>query len=174
MRCLFCKIRNKKNSAKCQFCDYFLDSSPEARKTLAYLENGFEKINAELEDIEGKVNQIIGKVYKRHRYTAEDLLDSSQINRIQALAGKIKDDVALWEAAGKLPYRLKIFYNENAESVQNRMRVINRTIQDRKPTLWERVGSFFRRLYCIIAELRPVMGQRRLAGQGQKFLGSAA
>jgi hypothetical protein len=174
MRCLFCKIRNSKNSVKCQFCDYYLESSHEMRKTLAYLENGFGRINDELDDIEGKVNLVVGMVFKRHRYTAEGLLDSSQMNRIKSLAGKIKDDVSLWDTAGKLPYRLKIFYNENAESVQNRLRTINQTIQDRNPTLWEIVGGFFRRLYKIVVELLPSIFQRLLFGQRPKVLGKAA
>jgi hypothetical protein len=174
MRCLFCKIRNRKDSVKCQFCDYFLASSPGMRKTLAYLENGFGKINDELGDIEGKVNQVVGLIFKRHKYTAEDLLDSSQMNRIKSLAGKIKDDIARWDAAGKMPYRLKVFYNENAESVQNRLRMINQTIQSRKPTLWEKVGGFFRRLYKIIVELLPSIFQGLLFGQKPKAIGKAA
>jgi len=174
MKCLFCKIRNRKNSVKCQFCDYFLASSPEMRKTLAYLENGFGKINDELDDIERKVNMVIGLVFKRHRYTVEVLLDSSQMNRIKSLAGKIKDDVAQWDTAGKLPYRLKIFYNESAESVQKRLRMINQAIQDRNPTLWEKVGDFFRRLYKIVVELLPSIFQRLLFGQRPKVLGKAA
>ena len=174
MKCLFCKIRNRKGSVRCQFCDYFLSSSHEIRKTLAYLENGFGKINDELDDIEGKVNMVVGLVFKRHRYTAEGLLDSSQMNRIKSLAGKIKDDVALWDNAGKLPYRLKIFYNENAESVQNRLKMINQTIQDRDPTLWEIVGGFFRQLYRILVELLPMIFQRLLFGQKPKAIEKAA
>jgi len=174
MKCLFCKIRNNKNSVKCQFCDYFLASSHEMRKTLAYLENGFGRINDELDDIEGKVNMVVGKIFKRHRYTAECLLDSSQMSRIKSLAGKIKDDVTQWDAAGKLPYRLKVFYNENAESVQNRLRMINQTIQDRNPTLWEKVGDFFRQLYKIVVELLPSIFQKLLFGQRPKVLGKAA
>jgi len=174
MKCLFCKIRNRKNLVKCQFCDYFLASSQEMGKTLAYLENGFGRINEELDDIERKVNQVVGLVFRRHRYTVEGLLDSSQMNRIKSLAGKIKDDITRWDTAGKLPYRLKVFYNENAESVQNRMRMINQTIQDRNPTLWEKVGGFFRQLYRIVVELLPMIFQKLLFGQRPKALGKAA
>jgi len=174
MKCLFCKIRNRKDSVKCQFCDYFLSSSSEMRRTLAYLENGFRKINEELDDIEKKVSQVVGLVFKRHRYTVEGLLDSSQMNRIKSLAGKIKDDIGQWDTAGKLPYRLKMYYNENAESVQNRLRAINQTIQDRNPTLWESVGGFFRQLYRIVVELLPMVFQRLLYGQKPKALGKAA
>jgi hypothetical protein len=36
------------------------------------------------------------------------------------------------------------------------------------------VGAFFIKLYRIIVEFLPVMFQRLLSGQRQKFLGSAA
>jgi hypothetical protein len=34
-----------------------------------------------------------------------------------------------------------MLYNENAESVHKRLRMFNQTIQERKPTLWEKVGG---------------------------------
>jgi len=145
--------------------------SQEMREGLGYLKNAFARINNELDDLEGKVHIVIGSVFKRHKYSAEDLLDSSQMNRIKSLAGKIKDDVSLWESAGKLPHRMKIFYNDNAESVQHRMSMINRMIQDRKPTLWESVGGFFHSLYRAIVELLPVICQTLLFGRRTKFIG---
>jgi len=173
MRCLFCGIRNKNKSLKCQSCDYFLNSE-EMQEGLNYLENGFERITEELNNLEQKVHLVIGLIFKRHKYTVDDLLDSAQFNRIKALAGKIKDDVSRWDTAGKFPYRLKALYNENAESVQGRIRQINRSILERKPTIWERVGGFFRRLYKFIVELLPVMVQRLLSGNKQKFLAKTA
>jgi hypothetical protein len=155
---------------KCQFCEYFVKSSRELREGLSYLENGFAKINGELDDLERKVHLVIGFIFRRHKYAAEDLLDSAQMNRIQSLAGKIKDDVSRWDAAGKLPYRLKTLYNENAESVQGKMFEINRAIQERKPTLWERVGGFFRRLYRIIVENLPILFKRLLTVSKQKSI----
>jgi hypothetical protein len=174
MRCLFCKIRNKKNSVKCQFCEYYLESSREIREGIACLENVFAKINGEIDDLEEKVHIVIGLIFRRHKYTVEDLLDSKQMDRIKSLAEKIKDDVNRWESAGKFPYRLKMFYNENAESVQDRLRIINHTIQERKPTLWERVGGFFRRLYRAVVELLPTLFQRLLTGRKQQYFEKAA
>ena len=174
MRCLFCKIRNKKNSVKCQFCEYYFKSSREIWEGISCLENVFEKINGEIDDLEQKVHIVIGLIFRRHKYTAEDLLDSKQMDRIKSLAGKIKDDVSRWESAGKLPYRVKMVYNENAESVQERLRMINQTIQERKPTLWEKVGGFFRRLYRAVVELLPTLFQRLLSGRKQKCFEKAA
>lgn len=173
MRCLFCKIRNKYKRLKCQSCDYFLNTR-EIKEGYDYLESGFAKINDELDNLEEKVHIVIGIIFRRHRYTAEDLLDSKQMDRIKSFAEKIKDDMKLWETSGKLSYSLKMFYNENAESVQERLRMINQTIQYRKPTLWERVGGFFRRLYRAIVELLPTMFQRLLIVREQKYFEKAA
>ena len=173
MRCLFCGLRKKTNSMKCQFCEYYLEAK-EIRERLAYLENGFGRVNSELDSLEQKVYLVIGLVFKRHKYTVEDLLDSSQMNLIKSLAGKIKDDISHWEAAGQLPYRLRMYYNEMAEAVQSKLRLINQTIQERKPTIWELVGGFFRRLYRAVVELLPLMFQRLLTGNKQKFLARAA
>jgi len=74
--------------------------SQEMREGLGYLKNAFARINNELADLEGKILTVIGSLFKRHKYSAEDLLDSSQMNRIKSLAGKIKDDVSLWESVG--------------------------------------------------------------------------
>ena len=144
------------------------------RDGLSYLESGFEKINGELADLERKVHLVIGLVFRRHKYTVDDLMDSDQMNRIQSFAGKIKDDVKRWEAAGKLPHRLKMLYNENAESVQERLRMINHAIQERKPAIWEKVGGFFRRLYRAIVELLPVICQRLIFGYKYKSVREAA
>ena len=168
MKCLFCGIRKKMNLTKCKFCEHY--DSQEMLEGLGYLKNAFARIDNELDDLEGKVHVVIGSLFKRHKYSAEDLLDSLQMNRIKSLAGKIKDDVSLWESAGKLLYRMKIFYNDNTETVQNRLRMINQMIQERKPTLWESVGGFFRSLYRAIVELLPVICQTLLFGRKSKSI----
>ena len=173
MRCLFCGFKNRNKLQKCQSCKYFLNSN-DMQEGLSYLESGFERIENELDNLEQKVHLVIGLIFKRHKYTSEDLQDSSQMDRIKSLAGKIKDDVSRWEAAGKFPYRLKMFYNENAELIQSRIRQINRSIQERKPTLWERIGGFLRKFYLAIVELLPVMFQRLLSGKNKIFLSKTA
>jgi hypothetical protein len=96
------------------------------------------------------------------------------MDRIKSFAGKIRDDVNRWETAGKLLYRLRMQYNENAEAVQNRVFMINQAIHDRKPTLWELIGRFFRRLYRSVVELLPKIFQKLIAGPKNKFLPKAA
>ena len=169
-RCLFCIIRRNKNkSLKCQSCNYFLNTKG-IREGVSYLEKGFAKINNELDDIENKVNEIIGIIFKRHKYKADDLLNSSQMTRIKSFAGKIKDDVNQWESSGKLSYHLLEIYNDYAESTQGRFRQINNLIKERKPTLWEHVGNFFTKLYHVIVELLPTIFQKMLTAKKQKYV----
>jgi tetrahydromethanopterin S-methyltransferase subunit G len=149
-----------------------MESSKEMQEGFAYLENGFNKIDEELCELEQKIHVVTGFIFKRHKYTEQDIMDSAQMNRIKSLAGKIKDDVTRWDASGKFPYRLRILYNENAEMLQERLRMINQEIQERRPTLWERVGRFFRRLYRMVVELLPLLFQRLISGNKFKYVKS--
>jgi len=169
-RCLFCLLkRNKNKSLKCQICSKYLNSK-EIREGVSYLENGFAKINNELNDIENKVYEITGVFFKKYKYKAEDLLDSNQMTRIKSFAGKIKSDVDIWEAKNKISYHLLEIYNDYAESTQERFRQINDMIKERKPTLWERVGNFFMKLYHVIVELLPTIVQKMLTVKKKKYI----
>jgi len=169
MRCLLCVFQNKNNSEKCHSCDYYLNSK-EIRTGISYIEKGFGKINEELDNLEEKVHLVIGLVFKRHKYSAEDLTDSVQMDRIKSIAGKIKDDINNWQRAGKLKGFIKEFYNDYAQATQDRFNAINKNIRERKPTLWEQVGGFFRQLYKSIVELLPVIIQRLITSKKYKHI----
>jgi tetrahydromethanopterin S-methyltransferase subunit G len=169
-----CQERIKKGAVKCKHCHSFLDDSRNENEGFNYLENGFAKIEEELDNLEEKVNIVIGAVFKRHKYSAEDLLDSGHMNKIKSFAGKIRDDVSRWEEAGRLPFRLKTFYNKKAEEVHERLSMINRMIQERQLTLWEKVGEFFKRFFNTVLQLLPLMFRKLLAGNKQRYFAKAA
>lgn len=169
MRCPMCKERIRKDAIKCRHCHSILDDSLNVRDGLSYLENGFAKIEEECDALEEKVNIVIGAVFKRHKYSADDLLGSGHIDKIKSFAGKIKDDVDRWEEAGQLSFRLRLLYNEKAQAVQARVSTINRMIQEREPTLWEKIGEAFTRLYKAILELLPLIVRRLLTSKKRKF-----
>jgi hypothetical protein len=141
---------------------------------ITYLEAAFGKITRELDCLEEKVHLVIGLVFKRHKFSVNDLLESFHFDKIKSLSGKISDDIKRWEAAGKLPHSLKQIYNENAELIQKRFDAINCAIQERKPTIWELVGKFFISFYRVIKELLPVIFIKLIGGKAQKFLAKAA
>jgi len=172
MNCLFCIFRNKKKSLKCQFCDRFLEKSKELRDGLEYLERGFGRIFRECDFIEEKVNVIVGIIFRRHKYSAEDLLDSNHMEKIKSFCGKIKDDIDRWEAIGQLSLRVKMLYNDKAEEVRERVNEINVIVQERKPTFWERVGSFFAQLYQAVVEQLPLFARGFLIFRKAKLVGN--
>jgi hypothetical protein len=156
MRCPFCHERIKKGAVKCKHCHSVLDDSQDVKDGMNYLKNGFAKIEETLDGIEAKVNVITGMVFRHHKYSASDLINSADINKVKAFAGKIKDDVERWESAGQLTFRLKLLYNQKSQELQDRLAKINRMIQEREPTVWEKVGSFFRQLFSIVLEVLPL------------------
>jgi hypothetical protein len=172
--CFLCVFRRRRNSLKCQFCDRYLEKSKELQDGLSYLENGFDKISRELDSLEQKATAMCGFLFfRRHKFSAEDLMDSDQMERIKSIAGKIKDDVRRWEAAKKLQFRVKDFYNEKAAETQERVNNLNQMIQTRHPTLWERVGGFFRNLYRAIVERLPLFIRGALTFKKHGLLNAA-
>jgi hypothetical protein len=174
MRCPFCKERIKKGAKKCKHCHSIFDDSQNAKGGLSYLENGFAKIEEECDALEEKVNIIIGAIFKRHKYSEDDLLSSGHMDKIKSFAGKISDDVNRWEEAGQFSFRLRLLYNENAQAVQSRVSIINRMIRERQPTLSEKVGEAFTRLYKTILKLLPQFARSLLTIQKRRFFNKEA
>jgi hypothetical protein len=124
---------------------------------LGYLKVAFERIQAECDVLEDKIDAMTGVIFKKHKYSAEVL--SAQLRRIESCAGKIKDDVDRWEAARRLSFRLRLLYNEQAELTHGRLREIIGQIKRRVPTFWESVCEVFTRVYRLIVEtLLPLIG----------------
>ena len=96
------------------------------------------------------------------------------MEKIKSFCGKIKDDVDRWEALGRFPLRLKTFYNEKAEEVHERVNGINVMVQERRPTLWEQVGGFFRQLYLAVVGHLPLFARGFIAFGKRKLVGQAA
>jgi hypothetical protein len=174
MRCLFCVFRNKKNSVKCNFCDYYLEKNREMKSGLAYLENGFNRVFLECDAIEEKVGVITGFVFKRHKYSVDELLESGHMEKIDAFCAKIKDDVDRWEAAGKLSLRLKLLYNEKALEVRGRVDRLNYMVRERQPTFWERIAVFFQHIYHAVVRRLPLFVQGLLTNRKKKAINQVA
>jgi hypothetical protein len=142
---------------------------------LEYLENGFDRIFYECNIIEEKTNAVIGFLFlKRHKYSAEDLLQSDHMEKIKSFCGKIKADIDAWEAAGKLPLRIKMIYNEKVQEVRDRVEELNRNVKERQPTLWEKIGKCLKELYLSIVQRLPLYVQGFLTFKKQKGIGQAA
>jgi hypothetical protein len=59
-----------------------------------------------------------------------------------------------------------MFYNENARELRDRLDEIRAAVEQRQPTLWERVCGFFNTLYKFVVEkLLPVITFRFIPGR---------
>jgi hypothetical protein len=124
--------------------------------------------------LEGKIGLLTGFIFVRHQYTAEELLQSEHLSRIESYAGKIKDDVERWESAHQLPFRVRMVYNENAMAIQSRISRTIARIKEREPTLWEKVCGVFTRLLAAVTKLLPLFAVNLLSGgKGRKLIGGS-
>jgi len=135
-----------------KFCKHCRSKKDEG---LRYLENGFARIHTEADILEKKIDGMTGILLKRHRYSADELMNSGHFEHIESIAGKIKSDIDNWQRMGKLSTKVKEAYNNSVDEVQNRIGHIIQRIEQRKPTAWETLKGFFSRLFKAIAKILP-------------------
>jgi hypothetical protein len=164
MKCPYCKERIKNKAVRCKHCHASIGGETE-NDGIQYLQNGFTKIDTECDTIEDRINARTGVVFVRHQYTADELWQ--MCGRIESFAGKIKDDIDQWDASGQLSQRIRLVYNQKAEAVHERLGMIAAAIEQREPTLWEKVCSVFKR---IVEKLLPMLSVRLVSGTKDKKL----
>jgi hypothetical protein len=124
-----------------------------------FLENGFTRIGHELDLLEEKADNIAGAIFKRHKYSEENLLHSDHLDKVSSFSAKIKADLENWESANILPFKVQLLYNQHAQEVHDRLDEIIIKIKQRTPTVWEKVCNAFTHLYKVILEcLLPLAG----------------
>jgi hypothetical protein len=155
LRCPYCKERIKKGAVRCKHCHSSISNGNTDDDGITYLQNGFVKINKECDAIEGKVNVQTGFIFTRYQYPAEELWRA--VGRIESFAEKIRDDVERWSSADQLSQRIRFIYNREAEAVHERLEELHAMMEQREPTLWEKICSVFRR---IAEQLLPLLSFR--------------
>lgn len=131
----------------------------------SYLESAFTKIDKNIDDLFEKKDEMKGVLFfKSHKYTAKDLLNSSQYNRIQSLIKKIDDDIDRWQRAKRLSLTLRSTYNYNRELLIDRMEHLQDAILNREPTWWDKVKSFFISFLEFIAKHLRVLWNGLMLG----------
>jgi len=155
MKCPLCKEHIKRNSVKCRFCGTIVDKKTEE---IQYIKNGFDKIEAECSNVEKQVSKRSGFIIRWHKFSEEELLE--KIEKIETFARKIKADIENWKEMKKPILSLKVFnddsvklfYNENARRLHERLERLQEMIQFRHPTVWERIGKVFKIFYFHVVE----------------------
>jgi len=145
----------------------------------SYLKTAFTKINDNIDDLFEMKDEMKGiLIFKRHKYTADELLTSTQYERIKSYMKKIDDDIHQWKQNGELTFSLRNTYNENRELLIERLERFQDAIEKREPTWWEKVKNFFVKIMAFIAEHLPALWNGlMIAANGlknHKFLGAPA
>ncbi|GHU26270.1 hypothetical protein FACS1894164_17150 [Spirochaetia bacterium] len=124
----------------------------------SYLKAAFLKINDNIDDLFEMKDQIKGfLIFKTHKYSVEQLLNSTQYRRIKSYIGKIEDDIQRWKQAGELTFSLRNTYNVNRDLLIDRLEDLEEAIENREPTWWESVQNFFIKILAFIAEHLPAL-----------------
>lgn len=152
----------------------------EENEKITYMGVAFKKIDGkvdELFEMKDKKKKFLFVTW--HEYTAEKLFSSSIYNSIQSYILKIKDDIDNWENAGQLDSKIRTVYNANRDCLENRIDDLKEALEKREPTIWEKIGSFFKSFIKFIADNLPriwegLMLLANLAKGKKGFIGSAA
>jgi hypothetical protein len=164
VKCPYCGERIKKKAVLCKHCHSTINRNGKTEdhneECIAYLKNGFGKINAECSIIEEKIKLRTGFIFVKHQYSSDELLEATC--RIESFVGKMRDDLEEWEALNKLTQQVKQHFNRKAEEVYQRLESIQLEIEHREPTWWENVKIIFQR---IILKLLPFLSFKLIAGK---------
>lgn len=149
-RCPICFGWIHRKAAKCKHCQSLLDESSDCYD---YLSNGFARIERECDAFDEKAERVVGAVFRRHEYTEAELMQSSHLDKIRSIAGKMGDDVRHWRETGSASSRLQAMYDSKVELLQERMDNMVRRLKQRRATVWEKIAGFFMSCYRFIFDV---------------------
>jgi hypothetical protein len=162
VRCPYCKERVKKGAVRCRHCQSSIGNGIGGGndESVKYLQNGFNKVTAECDEIEEKINVRTGLVFTRHQYSDNELMEAA--GRIESYVEKMSDDLGMWESAGKLNQQAKLYFNKRAEEIYRRLEALHFAVERRNPTWWEKVCDVFKR---ILEKILPFLSFKLIAGK---------
>lgn len=76
-------------------------------------------------------------IFQAHAFSIDELWESPQFTKIDAVVEKIGDDMKNWLKSGQLSLLDKQFYWENKVILENQVHQLRKEIMERQPTWWE-------------------------------------
>lgn len=105
------------------------------------IQSKFKIVYRECDFLEDKIFKKEGIFFNKHTFTIEELMKSEHHNKINAVTNKIGSDISYWEMNGKLLLVEKEAYLDERENLDDILHQINRKIQNREPTLREKISK---------------------------------
>ena len=118
----------------------------------------FRPAYREIEILDRKINRKDGLlIFKWHKYTTKELLDSEHHAKINSVTEKIGDNLTNWYKRSELPEVAKPIYERHKYNLDERLHDTNLKIYDRKPTWLERAKGILERFVEIVRENMPLL-----------------
>jgi len=133
------------------------------------IQTKFKIAYRECDYLEDKIFKKDGVVFKTHRYTTSELMNSPHHDKINAVTKKIGSDISYWEMSGKLSHSEKEVYHAERDRIDDTLHQLNRNIQNREPTLWEKISRVAEEFITKIMDNLPML--RELLTYTGKMLG---
>ncbi|MGK7872541.1 MAG: hypothetical protein AB4426_04290, partial [Xenococcaceae cyanobacterium] len=98
----------------------------------------------EIERLENRIYQQDSLlIFKWHRYTIDELINSEHHYKIDSITRKIGDDATVWYKRGEMPQDGQIIYENKKFDLEEALHKVNLQIERRRPTLWEQATGVF-------------------------------
>ena len=133
------------------------------------IQTKFKIAYRECDYLEDKIFKKDGVVFKTHRYTIDELMNSPHHDKINAVTEKIGSDISYWEMSGKLSRTEKEAYYIERDKIDDVLHQLNRNIQNRQPTLWERISQVAEEFISKVMNNLPML--KELLTYAGKMLG---
>ena len=135
----------------------------------------FRPVFREIKALKSKIHLKEGWIFVEHKYTIEELLNSTHYQKIDSYTKKIGDDIERWYSEGKLSEEEEIAYLECREEVEDRLDELNMEIESREPTWWEQIKDTMKEFVILIMNNLPDKFGKKLLSyfkSGKKLLES--
>ena len=130
--------------------------SEEFEEISTYFEGAFKKLNSKINKLFEMKDDVRGFLFiKWHKWSAEELFNSSTYQSVKSMINKIADDVNNWHAHKVLSLSDRLVYNENRDAIEERLEKLEDDLRKREPTTWEKLVSFFRSFISYVVQNLP-------------------
>ena len=119
------------------------------------LQRSTQKIDRQLEQIKEQSKLKKGLFFRRHTYTAQQLLDSEELKKVDAVLAILGDNYSAASLARTLTEIDKIHYDYFIERVEFKMNNIKDIIKERRPTAWERISAPINSVFSFLLKRLP-------------------
>jgi hypothetical protein len=134
--------------------------------TSSLITKAYDKLNEEIKQLRTKINQQGGLfIFKKHKYTIDELLESPHHNKIYATTEKLGSDIQNLHINGKLSKDEKRLYDSIRRIIEGQLREVNSEILRREPTWIEKIRKIFDGFIEMVMNNLPIIPANRLNEQ---------